>query len=73
MITTVEHRACQCCPHTELSDLERDRLARAVWDNCPDSGCLRAFCRYCSPPRRLHVIPPTEEALERSQGLMPSG
>jgi len=43
----VEHPACQCCPHTEMSDLERDQLAREVWDMCPDSGCLREFCRFC--------------------------
>jgi hypothetical protein len=43
----VEHPACACCPHTELSDLERDRLARDVWDMCPDSGCLRELCDEC--------------------------
>jgi len=51
----VEHPACECCPHTELSELERDELAREVWDMCPASGCLRQFCRFC-PPRspRFH-------------------
>jgi hypothetical protein len=52
MTDRVEHPACDCCPHTELSDLERDRLAREVWDGCPDSGCLREFCRFCQPEVR---------------------
>jgi hypothetical protein len=43
----VEHPACDCCPHTELPDLERDRLTREVWDRCPDYGCLRDVCETC--------------------------
>lgn len=43
----VDNPACDCCPHTKLSDLERDRLARDVWDGGPDSGCLRNFRDTC--------------------------
>jgi hypothetical protein len=45
--TLVDNPACDCCPHTELSDLERDALNRDVWAACPDSGCLWQFCPTC--------------------------
>ena len=54
---TVEHPACQCCPHTEMSDLERDRLAREVWDGCPDTGCLWSLCTDCSDDGREAIAP----------------
>ena len=71
----VEHPACDCCPHTDLSDLERARLAREVWEGCPDSGCLWTFCRFCSARTSSRQwFPRThEEILDEAQGLMPSG
>jgi hypothetical protein len=42
-----DNPACDCCPHTDLSALERDVLTHDVWDGCPDSGCLWRFCPTC--------------------------
>jgi hypothetical protein len=47
MTRLVDNPACTCCPHTEMSDLERDRLAREVWDGCPETGCLQGLCDEC--------------------------
>jgi hypothetical protein len=47
MVTQANNPACDCCPHTELSDLERDALMRDVWEACPDSGCVESLCPSC--------------------------
>lgn len=47
MTTLVDNPACDCCPHIEMSDMERDQLTREIWDGCPESGCMWQLCTTC--------------------------